>query len=331
MMRRLAILGGGSWGTALSVVLSPRFERVSLWVRRPELAAIMEETRRNDEYLPLAEIPPNVSIHASSGDVLNGADLVLCVLPSRAVRGFFSGAALDPDLPVVTATKGLESGSLARMSEVIREASGARRVAVLSGPSFAAETAAGHPTAVVVASEDGELAALVQNAFSGSSLRVYTSEDPIGVELGGAYKNVVAIGAGVCQGLGLGSNAVSALITRGLAEMTRLSVKLGGRVPTLAGLAGLGDLVLTCTGALSRNRLVGEQLGRGRGIEEILGTMRMVAEGVSTTRSIVELGRLNGEDLPIASQMDAMLNSGRKPREAIQLLMDRSLKSEWQG
>jgi glycerol-3-phosphate dehydrogenase (NAD(P)+) len=326
----LAILGGGSWGTALSVILAPRFEQVRLWVRRPDLAAAMETSRRNEEYLPGVAIPPSVSIHSSSAGVIEGAELVLCVLPSHAVRAYFSGNLLDPDVPVITATKGLEVGSLLRMSQVIVQTSGARRVAVLSGPSFAAEVAAGHPTAVVVASAEPSLASLIQARFSTSTFRVYTSDDPIGVELGGAYKNVVAIGAGVCHGLGLGSNAVSALITRGLAEMTRLAVKIGGSQRTLAGLSGLGDLVLTCTGKLSRNRAVGEQLGQGRSIAEILGTMRTVTEGVTTTHSIVELGRLYSEDLPIACQMDAVLNGGRKPREAIHMLMDRSLKSEWQ-
>jgi glycerol-3-phosphate dehydrogenase (NAD(P)+) len=331
MSGRLTILGGGSWGTALSVVLAPRFEHVNLWVRRPDLAAAMGSDRENREYLPGVAIPANVSIHSVAAEALGRADVLLCVLPSHAVRAFFEQTVLDPELPVVSATKGLEAGSLLRMSQVIAEASGSRRVAVLSGPSFAAEAAAGYPTAVVVASSDGELAARIQAAFSGGNFRVYTSSDPIGVELGGAYKNVVAIGAGVCHGLGLGSNAVSALITRGLAEMTRLAVKIGGRQPTLAGLAGLGDLVLTCTGSLSRNRSVGEQLAQGRSIAEILGSMRMVAEGVGTTRSIVELGELYGEDLPIACQMDAVLNSDRKPREAIQLLMERALRSESQG
>ena len=328
MNGRLAILGGGSWGTALAVILSARFDRVRLWVRRPELAAAMESDRENAEYLPGITIPANVSIHSEATEATKDVELLLCVLPSHAVREFFSNAALDADLPVVTATKGLEAGSLLRMSEVIAQASGSRRVAVLSGPSFAAEAAKGQPTAVVVASHDAKLAESVQLAFSGANLRIYTSTDPAGVELGGAYKNVVAIGAGVCHGLGLGHNAISALITRGLAEMTRLAVKIGGRQPTLAGLAGLGDLVLTCTGNLSRNRMVGEQLALGRSMNEIFSTIRMVAEGVGTTHSIVTLGQLHSEDLPIASQMDAMLNFGRKPREAIQLLMERSLKNE---
>jgi glycerol-3-phosphate dehydrogenase (NAD(P)+) len=328
MKGRLAILGGGSWGTALAVILSPRFEEVRLWVRRPELAAAMEAHRENRTYLPGITIPPNVEIHSEAGEAMNDAELLLCVLPSQAVRAFFTQAVLDPELPVVTATKGIEAGSFLRMSQVIAEAAGTQRVAVLSGPSFASEAAAGHPTAVVVASCDAELAVSVQAAFSGSTFRVYTSADPIGVELGGAYKNVVAIGAGVCHGLGLGSNAISALITRGLAEMTRLAVKMGGLPPTLAGLAGLGDLVLTCTGNLSRNRMVGEQLAHGRSIAEILGGMQMVAEGVGTTKSIVELGELHREDLPIACQMNAMLNFHRKPREAIQLLMERALRNE---
>jgi glycerol-3-phosphate dehydrogenase (NAD(P)+) len=331
MNGRLTILGGGSWGTALSVILAPRFHHVNLWVRRRDLAVALDSTRQNREYLPGVTIPANVSFHSVASEAISGADLLLCVLPSHAVRAFFGENALDPTLPVVSATKGLESGSLLRISEVIGQASGSRRLAVLSGPSFAAEAATGHPTAVVVASFDSELGAWIQSAFSAGNFRVYTSSDPIGVELGGAYKNVVAIGAGVCHGLGLGSNAVSALITRGLAEMTRLAVKIGGRQPTLAGLAGLGDLVLTCTGKLSRNRSVGEQLAHGSSLSEIVSSMRMIAEGVTTTRSIVELGKLHGEDLPIACQMDAMLNLNRNPREAIQLLMDRALRSESQG
>jgi glycerol-3-phosphate dehydrogenase (NAD(P)+) len=327
-MKELAVLGGGSWGTALSVILAPRFDRVRLWTRRPELAASMASERENREYLPGVAIPDNVSLHSSATEAVRGANLLLCVLPSHAVREVFAEAVRDQDLPVVTATKGLEAGSLLRMSEVIRQASGTRRVGALSGPSFASEAAVGRPTAVVVASEERELAERVQALFSGATFRVYTSDDPIGVELGGAYKNVVAIGAGVCHGLGLGHNAIAALITRGLAEMTRLAIKIGGKQSTLAGLAGLGDLVLTCTGNLSRNRAVGEQLAHGRRIGDVTASMHMVAEGVRTTHSIVELGRLHGVELPIAAQMDAMLNAGRPPREAIRMLMERSLKNE---
>jgi glycerol-3-phosphate dehydrogenase (NAD(P)+) len=328
-MKRLAILGAGSWGTALASILAPRFDSVRLWARRAELAASIQNTRYNPDYLPGISMPANVSVHADLAEALHRADLALCALPSHTVRGIFSAAVHDPGLPIVSATKGVESGTLLRMSEVIAQASGSRRIAVLSGPSFAWEAAAGQPTALVAASAVPDFAEAVQARFSSAAFRVYSSADPIGVELAGAYKNVVAIGAGVCHGLGLGHNALSALITRGLAEMTRLAEKMGGKAPTLAGLAGLGDLVLTCTGGLSRNRKVGEELARGRSVSEIASEMRMVAEGIKTTHSILELGRLHHVELPIACQMDAVLSSARKPQEAIGLLMERTLKNEW--
>jgi glycerol-3-phosphate dehydrogenase (NAD(P)+) len=327
-MKKITIWGGGSWGTALSILLAQRFERVHLWVRSPDLAAQLDSERENHTYLPGLRIPANIAIHSNIQDSLTGSDLLLCVLPSHAVRSIFSSSGLDPALPVVSATKGLEAGSLLRMSEVIAQAAGCRRIAVLSGPSFAMEAAKGCPTAVVVAANDQSLAECIQTAFSGSTFRVYKSGDPSGVEMGGAYKNVVAIGAGLCLGLGLGHNAIAALITRGLAEMTRLAVRMGADPSTLSGLAGLGDLVLTCTGSLSRNRRVGEQLALGRPIEAISRSLQMVAEGVGTTHSIVTLGQLHGVDLPIANQMDAVLNGIRTPREAIQMLMERSLKNE---
>jgi glycerol-3-phosphate dehydrogenase (NAD(P)+) len=329
-MKRLAILGGGSWGTALAVILAPRFESICLWVRRPELAAAIQETGENADYLPEVAIPGNVRTVSELRVALVGAEAVLSVLPSHAVRTIFGEIKpfLINDLPVITATKGLESGSLLRISEVIAEAAGERPIAVLSGPSFAREAAAGMPTAVVVASINSELAEAVQATFSGPAFRVYSSGDPVGVELGGAYKNVVAIGAGVCHGLGLGHNALAALITRGLAEMTRLGMKMGAHPLTLAGLAGMGDLVLTCTGSLSRNRLVGEQLAAGWSLGGILQGWHMVAEGVGATRSIVKLGERYGVELPIACQMDAVINSGRPPGEAIRLLMERALKNE---
>jgi glycerol-3-phosphate dehydrogenase (NAD(P)+) len=326
-MTRLTILGGGSWGTALAIVLAPRFDSVSLWVRRPELAANIAASSENADYLPGLRIPPNVGVTSSFEDAITAADLLLSVVPSHAVRSTFSGHNFN-DLPIVSATKGLEENSLLRISEVIREVTGSSRVAALSGPSFAREAAMGLPTAVVVAAEDPELATHVQSGFSGPQFRVYTSSDVLGVELGGAYKNVVAIGAGVCSGLGLGHNAVAALITRGLAEMTRLAVRMGAQPQTLSGLAGLGDLVLTCTGGLSRNHHVGRELAAGRSITNILNSMKMVAEGVGATGAIVKLGERYGVDLPIATQMDAVLHSGRPPREAIRHLMDRSLKNE---
>jgi glycerol-3-phosphate dehydrogenase (NAD(P)+) len=231
----------------------------------------------------------------------------------------------------VSATKGIENGTLLRMSEVITQVIGPRfipRVAVLSGPTFAREVARGEPTALVVSSHDDELARRVQSAFSGPTFRLYTNGDPIGVELGGALKNVIAIGAGIIQGLGLGSNAMAALITRGLAEITRLATLAGGAPLTLAGLAGLGDLVLTCHGELSRNRRVGVELAKGRRIDDIVDEMKMVAEGVETTYAAVDLARRYGVEMPIAEQMNAILRLGRPPREAIRELMERTLKGE---
>jgi glycerol-3-phosphate dehydrogenase (NAD(P)+) len=238
---------------------------------------------------------------------------------------------LDPVMLFVSATKGLENGSLLRVSEVIREVAAARfepRVTVISGPTFAREVAGGVPTALVVASNDDEAARLIQGAFSGPTFRLYTSPDPVGVEIGAAVKNVVAIGAGVCHGLGLGSNAMAALITRGLAEITRLAMALGGRQQTLAGLAGLGDLVLTCTGDLSRNRTVGLELARGRSLDEIVNSMNMVAEGINSTKATFELAGRFAVEMPITSQMFQMLNFGLAPREAIRRLMERTLKEE---
>jgi glycerol-3-phosphate dehydrogenase (NAD(P)+) len=329
-MSCLTILGGGSWGTALAIVLAPRFDTVRLWVRRPELALAMEESRQNSDYLPGFTLPCSVLVTANLVKALPEADILLSVLPSHAVREIFSNikAFINSDLPIVSASKGLEVNSLLPMAEVIHDVTGSNRVAVLSGPSFAREAAGGCPTAVVAATKDQSLAELVQTSFSGPSFRVYTSNDPIGVEIGGAYKNVVAIGAGVCHGLGLGHNAVAALVTRGLTEMTRLSLPMGAQPQTLGGLAGLGDLVLTCTGGQSRNHQVGRELAAGRNIDDILRSMKMVAEGVRTTGSIVSLGRIHKVDLPIATQMDAVLHSGRSPRDAIRLLMDRALKQE---
>jgi len=329
----LAIIGGGSWGTALSIALAPRFSSVRLWVYETDLAARMAATRENDLFLPGFPIPGNVAVTTELAEALSGAEVALSVTPSHATRAVYCRmpGALDPSTLFVSATKGLESGTLLRMSEVVREALAPRftpRVAALSGPTFAREVAAGEPTALVVSSEDAELNQAIQTAFSSSTFRVYRNSDPVGVELGAALKNVIAIGAGVCQGLGLGSNTIAALITRGLAEITRLTVAAGGRPATLAGLAGLGDLVLTCTGQLSRNRQVGIELSRGRTIEEITASMRMVAEGVRTTYAAVDLAARHGIDMPITAQVDAILRGQRSPRAAIRELMERSLKGE---
>ena len=290
----------------------------------------MAESRINDVYLPDSLIPTNVDITSDLATGLAGAQIVLSVMPSHLARGLHQRMlpGLNENMVFVSATKGLENHSLLRTSEVIREVVGKCRVAVISGPSFAKEVARFEPTAVVAASTDPGVAEAIQAAFSGPTFRVYTSSDPIGVEIGGSIKNVVAIGAGVLHGMGLGHNAMAALITRGLAEMTRLAVAMGGKPQTLAGLAGLGDLVLTCTGDLSRNRTVGVELARGRKLEEIVNSMRMVAEGIKTTDAAVDLAARYSVEMPIAGQMHRMLHAGSSPQEAIRQLMERSLKGE---
>lgn len=328
-MSRLAIIGAGSWGTALAIVLAAKFERIRLWVFEPELVTRICTTRENDIYLPGFQIPTNVDAVNELDLALDGATTVLSVMPSHHVRGLYRQIAplAPPSATFVSATKGLENNTLLRVSEVIREVLGPHRIAVISGPTFAREVARGEPTALVVSGEE-DVTQEIQAAFSGPTFRLYRSPDSTGVEIGGAIKNVIAIGAGVLHGLGLGHNAAAALITRGLAEMTRLAVAMGGQPQTLAGLAGLGDLVLTCTGELSRNRTVGIELARGRSLEEITGSMKMVAEGVKTTQAAVELARRYSVEMPITEQMYAMLHSGTPPREAIRRLMERSLKQE---
>jgi glycerol-3-phosphate dehydrogenase (NAD(P)+) len=329
----LAIIGGGSWGTALSLLLAPRFQTVHLWVYEPELTRRMSATRETSVFLPGFRLPENVSPSPLLAETLEQADMVVGVMPSQHARELYTAMLphLAPDSILVSATKGLEKGSLLRMSEVIEQVCRPRfqaRVVVLSGPTFAREIAQGEPAAVVAASADLSIAREVQSAFSTPAFRLYTNPDPVGVEIAAALKNVVAIAAGVCYGLGLGSNVQAALITRGLAEITRLAVAMGGRPQTLAGLAGLGDLVLTCSGNLSRNRQVGLELAKGRSLGDILGSMRMVAEGVETCGAAVELGRKFGVDLPIIQQMHAVLHSAKSPREALRDLMERSPKEE---
>jgi glycerol-3-phosphate dehydrogenase (NAD(P)+) len=329
----LAILGAGSWGTALSIVLAPRFDRVRLWVYERDLAARMQSSRENDIYLPGLKLPDSVEIETSLAPALEGAEIVLGVMPSRHARRVYSEARehFHPSMTFVSATKGIEQGTLLRMSEVLRQVAAERfeaRIAVLSGPTFALEVARGEPAALVIASGDLSVAERVQSAFSGPAFRLYTNPDPIGVELGAALKNVIAIGAGVCQGLGLGNNTLAALITRGLAEITRLAVAMGGQPKTLAGLAGLGDLVLTCSGELSRNRRVGIELAKGRPLTEIVGSIPMIAEGIETAAAAVALGSKFRVDLPIMQQMHAVLYAGKGPREALRDLLERSLKGE---
>lgn len=331
--RKLCVLGAGSWGTALSIALSNRFETVSLWAHDAENASAMNVTRENGRYLPGILIPPNVQVGSVGEICLQNADFVISVVPSSFLRTTLG--TLRPHLPstaiFVSATKGIEEVSLLRMSEVAQEAlgwSGNKPIAVISGPTFAREVAEGQPAAVIVACEDLSFAEEVQRAFATPTLRFYATTDVTGVETGAALKNVIAIGAGICKGLGLGSNSVAALITRGLAEIMRLAVRLGGSAHTLSGLAGLGDLVLTATGDLSRNRSVGIRLGQGERLETILASMSMVAEGVGTCAAAFELGRRLHLELPIIGKMHEILFHGKEPRDAIRELMERPLKLE---
>jgi glycerol-3-phosphate dehydrogenase (NAD(P)+) len=326
----LAILGGGGWGTALAIVLAPRFDRTRLWVFERDLAERMQTSRENDVYLPGFELPDSIAIETSLEGALDGAGIVVGVMPSRHARRIYTDALpfLNTSMTFVSATKGIEQGTLLRMSEVLRQVTSASDIAVLSGPTFAREVASGEPAALVVASNDLRVAERVQAAFSGPTFRPYSNPDMIGVEVGGALKNVIAIGAGMCQGLGLGNNSLAALITRGLAEITRLAVAMGGQSKTLAGLAGLGDLVLTCSGDLSRNRRVGIELAKGRALNEIVSSMPMVAEGVETCEAAAALGQKFGVDMPIVQQMRSVLRDGKSPREALRHLMERSLKGE---
>ena len=334
-MKHIAILGGGSWGTALAIVLSNAHQPhgISLWVRDLALAESLGRSRENATYLPGHKLRETVLVTSNLESVLENASLVLGAIPAAHARGVYQQILpyLVRGTVIVSATKGLEPETHLRMTEVLSQmipAGHAPRVAVLSGPSFAVEAASGHPTAVVLASRDPSLANELQQDFASPSFRLYTNEDVLGVELAGAMKNVIAIAAGACQGIGLGSNSLAALITRGLAEMTRLAVALGARPETLSGLAGLGDLVLTCTGGLSRNRHVGLELGKGRSLQDILAGMKMVAEGVGTAGALLALAREAGVELPITEQVSAILHEGKSPQDAIRSIMDRPLKRE---
>lgn len=332
-MKRLAILGAGSWGTALAIALAPRFQTIRLWTRDSSRAAEISATRENARYLPGFRLPPQIAVSADGESVVANAEVLLAVVPSAHLRAVLAsvGRHVRRDAYLVSATKGMEEERLCRMSEVAAEVLRgriAKPTAVVSGPTFAKEIAAGEPAAVVIACEALNIAEEIQQAFSTATLRFYASTDVTGVELGAALKNVIAIGAGICHGLGLGSNSVAALVTRGLAEITRLATALGARPRTLSGLAGLGDLVLTATGDLSRNRFVGIQLGQGRPLDEILAGMTMVAEGVGTCRAAYRLGARHAIDLPIINEMYEILYRAKDPRLAIRELMERPLTSE---
>jgi glycerol-3-phosphate dehydrogenase (NAD(P)+) len=334
-MSRIAVIGAGAWGTGLAIVLGRKgTHSVRLWAHEADVCESITQRRVNELFLPGRRIPDTVTATNDLVAALDSAEIVVSVMPSQHCRALFERMRplIAPPALIVSATKGLEEGSLQRMTEVVAqvlERSNGASIGALSGPSFAQEVAHGDPTAITIASSDAALLRTVQQKFSDPSFRVYTNTDVVGVELGGALKNIIAIAAGICDGLGLGHNSVAALITRGLAEMTRLVMACGGRAETMAGLAGLGDLVLTCTGGLSRNRSVGVELGRGKKLPEILSGMHgMVAEGVFTTTAAVGLARARGVEMPITEQMHAILHRGRSPREAIHELMTRSGKSE---
>lgn len=336
-MSEIAVIGGGAWGTGLAIVLGRKgTHKVRLWAHEIDVCESISKNRINERFLSGQRIPESVSASNDLASVLEGSQIIVSVMPSQHCRKLFGRMRphISRDALIVSASKGLEEGSLQRMTEVItgvllQPGASTPAIGALSGPSFAQEVARGDPTAITVASQDSALLRTVQREFSDPAFRVYTNNDVVGVELGGALKNIIAIAAGICDGLSLGHNSVAALITRGLAEMTRLVVACGGQPETMSGLAGLGDLVLTCTGGLSRNRSVGVELGRGKNLREIIAGMHgMVAEGVFTTTAAVGLARARGVEMPITEQMHAILHAGKSPREAIQELMTRTGKSE---
>jgi glycerol-3-phosphate dehydrogenase (NAD(P)+) len=331
------VIGAGAWGTALAIVAGRRGNHdVCLWAYEKEVCASLKQLRLNYLFLPDFQVPATVRATNDLKEALAGAEIVVSVMPSHHCRRTFEHMAqwLLPNMLFVSATKGVENDTLLRMTQVIQEVvsrlSGFDpRIVAMSGPSFAKEVAKGDPTALTVASNDLSLAGIVQKEFSDPGFRIYMSDDLIGVELGGALKNVIAIAAGVCHGLDLGHNSVAALVTRGLAEITRLAVACGAKPQTMAGLSGMGDLVLTCTGGLSRNRSVGVALGQGRPLQKIIADMHgMVAEGVLTTNAAVGLAKKYGVEMPITQQMYAILHDGKSPMDAIRELMTRPGKVE---
>jgi len=333
-MSEIAVIGAGAWGTGLAIVLGRKgTHNVRLWAHELDVCDSINQRRINERFLPGPEVPSSVAANNDLATVVKDANFVVSVMPSQHCRPLFERMRplIRPHTPIVSATKGIEEGSLLRMTEVISQVLNHHEapIGALSGPSFAQEVARGDPTAITIASPDAALLRTIQQEFSDQSFRIYTNSDVVGVELGGSLKNIIAIAAGICDGLGLGHNSVAALITRGLAEMTRLVVACGGRPETMAGLAGLGDLVLTCTGGLSRNRSVGVELGRGKKLPDIIAGMHgMIAEGVFTTTAAVGLAHARGVEMPITEQMHAILHDGKSPREAIQQLMARTGKSE---
>jgi glycerol-3-phosphate dehydrogenase (NAD(P)+) len=331
MNKRAAIIGDGAMGTLCSLLLSGNGWTCSLWSAFEEHVADMRRSGENKRFLPGFPLPEGMAITADAAEATGGADIVVIAVPTRHMRGVLARIKGGlPEAPVyVSVVKGIETGSLLRPSEVIASVLGPRRLAVLSGPCLSREVAAGLPATVVVASADADAAKQAQRAFAAPYFRVYTSEDSIGVELGGALKNVIAIAAGICDGLELGSNALAALVTRGLVEMTRLGLAMGAKRETFAGLAGLGDLVTTCVSDLSRNHHVGREIGRGRSLEDVRREMgRVEAEGVETTRSVAALARKHGIEMPIAQEVYAVLFEGKPAPDALADLMSRAPKKE---
>jgi glycerol-3-phosphate dehydrogenase (NAD(P)+) len=335
-MSRIAIIGAGSWGTALGIIAGRARHRVRLWSRNAEVVDGINQRRVNGRYLAAFEIPAGVEATGDLGEALDDAEFVLLAAPSHVTRELLIRMMhrLAPEMIFVSATKGIEIESGKRISEVVQDVLKNKfepRFVCLSGPSFAQEVAAGHPTAVVAASGKVNEARLVQKALSFENLRVYTNTDVVGTEVCGSVKNVMAVAAGMVAGLGLGTNSVSALVTRGLAEMARFALAQGARMETMMGLAGLGDLVLTCTGGLSRNRHVGVELGKGRPLVDIVGGMHEVAEGVKTTLAVHRLARKFGVEMPITNEVQAVLYEGRKAAAAAGELMGRPLRGEFEG
>lgn len=335
-MKRIAVIGAGSWGTALAIVAARAGHDVQLWSRNEAVVKSINGEHLNSVYLKDAQIPSGVRAGRDIAGILSGAELVILAAPSHAMRRLLEkmASALRPEMIIVSATKGIEIDSGKRVSQVVTEvvpAATRPRFVCVSGPSFAKEVVENYPTAIVAASEDREASCIVQAELSFDNLRIYTNDDVVGTELGGSVKNVMAIAAGMVAGLGFGSNSIAALITRGLAEMTRLALREGAKPETLMGLAGLGDLVLTCTGSLSRNRFVGQELGRGRSLHDILAGMNEVAEGVKTTPAVKRLADRTGTEMPITKEVHAVLYEGKLASDAASELMTRPLREESNG
>ncbi|SIO60813.1 glycerol 3-phosphate dehydrogenase (NAD(P)+) [Singulisphaera sp. GP187] len=330
MMKRVAILGAGGMGTALAILFARTARSVQLWARNPEQAAELGRTRENARHLPGAWLPVNVEVTPNACDATGGANLIVIAIPSAYLRSTLEGLVerIPPGIPVLSVVKGIENSTLARPSQIVTEVLGMRPVAVLSGPSHAEELARGLPASVVVAGEAEGLNREIQDALNQGTFRVYTNPDLIGVELAGALKNILGIAAGVCDGLGFGDNAKAALLTRGLVEISRFGVELGGEFSTFFGLAGVGDMVTTCYSPFGRNRSVGERIGRGERLEEILASMVNVAEGVPTTRSVHDLARNRGVEMPITDELYHVLFEGKSPHAAVTDLMIREPKVE---